>query len=138
MTYSSITYQDSGAKKTAVRVEGATSHAALETLATGLQTHSNCATPYTGFVKAHPAPGTAVNAVYRSVEDKAVLSFKDANDRTVKISIAAPKDAIFDHSSNPIKVLAAIGNDVATKMSTATGKTLTFVGGVKWGKPKRG
>ena len=135
MGYSTITFTD-GSIQMPVKVEGAgMTQAKLEALADEIKTHSNAV--YTGvsvfFEKS--SPGTPIAATFQSAKDKALCTFRTADAKIVKLSIPAPKAAIFDKMTGVRNVLGTIGASLATALSTATGKTLTFSKGRFVNKP---
>jgi len=123
--YSTLQFAGAKGGTTSCRIEGVTSGAALNTLGTGLLTHTNAS--YVGYriytEVATPTPPT--DSPFAGVFDKAVMVFKTSGNDVVKISLPAPKASIFDWNNGKRFVLGAVMTDVATKLGAATGKTLT-------------
>lgn len=137
MGYSSIQFQDFNKAVMPVKVESATmTQAKLESLGAALKAHSNAIVDGVTVFYKNSAPGTAVNALFEVVKDKALIVMRDANSRIVKTTIPAPKASIFTSVVKGVRIVSqTVGDDVASAMSTATGKTLTFLNGRFVNKP---
>lgn len=137
MGYSTIYFKDYNEYTMPVKVEGANmTQAKMETLATSLRAFSNAATPGVSVYFAMGSPGTAVNAEHALAKDKALIVLRGADGKIVKVSIPAPKASLFDRVFKGVRLVSATdGATIATAMSTATGKTLTFLNGRFVNKP---
>lgn len=139
MGYSTIQFKDHTDAVVPVKIEaGSITPAQLQTLAASLEGHSNAV--YTGVSVFYPnaSAGTPTNAQFQLSKDKALITLRDANGRIVKVNIVAPKLSIFDSTIKGVRyVSSTVGASVATAMSTATGKTLTFLQGRFVNKPGR-
>ena len=140
MGYSTIQFKDHTDALMPVKIESAAmTQAKLETLATALLAHTNAVVMGVSVYFAKGTPGAPTNATHDLVKDKALLTFRDATGRIVKITIPAPKASIFDNVLKGVRYVSqAVGTSVATDLSTATGKTLTFLQGRFVNKPGRG
>lgn len=135
MGYSTITFTD-GSINMPVKVESDTmTQAKLEALAGEIKTHSNAVWNGVSVYFENDSPGTPTAATYQSVKDKALCTFRSSDGRIVKLSVPAPKAAIFDKQTGVRNVIGTVGNSLATALSTATGKTLTFSKGRFVNKP---
>lgn len=135
MGYSSMTFTDGDAQMP-VKVEATgMTQAKLEALADAIKTQSNAVYSGVSVFFANAAPGTPTAAVHQSVKDKALCTFRSSDGRIVKLTVPAPKAAIFDKQTGVRNVLGTIGDTLATALSTATGKTLTFMKGRFVNKP---
>lgn len=135
-SYSTITFND-GSVSMPVRVEGVTSQNNLETLADDIKGYSNAV--YTGVSVFYPnaSPGSPTAATFQSVKDKALLTFRSSTNDIVKLTIPAPKASVFNTLNGVKAVTGTVGTALATSLSTATGKTLTFMKGRFVNKPGR-
>ena len=133
-SYSTITWSD-GAKRMPVRIEGVATQTALETLAGEMKTYSNAIYPGVSVFYENASPGAPTAATYQSVAAKAVLTFRSSDNDIVKLSVPAPKASMFNSLTGVQTVTGVAGNALATALSTATGKTLTFLQGVFASRP---
>lgn len=135
MGYSTITFTDGDAQMP-VKVESATmTQSKLEALAADIKAESNAVYTGVSVFFANATPGTPTAAVHQSVKDKALCTFRTSDGKIVKLTIPAPKAALFDKQTGIRNVLAAKGASLATSLSTATGKTCTFLKGRFVNKP---
>lgn len=137
MGYSSIQFKDHTNALMPVKVESSSmTQAKLEALGTALVAHSNAVVTGVSVFFANGSPGTPTNAAHDVVKDKALIVMRDAAGKIVKISIPAPKSAIFTKVMKGVRIVSdAVGADVASAVGTATGKTLTFLNGRFVNKP---
>ena len=133
-SYSTITWSD-GAKRMPVRVEGVTSQSALETLADSMKTYSNAVYMGVSVFFENASPGSPTAATYQSVAAKAVCTFRTSDNDIVKLSVPAPKASMFNTLTGVQTVTGTAGNALASALSTATGKTCTFLQGVFASRP---
>jgi hypothetical protein len=137
MGYSSIQFKDYTNTLMPVKVESSSmTQSKLETFATALKAHSNAVVEGVNVFFKNASPGTPVNASHELVKDKALIVMRDANSRIVKTTIPAPKASIFPSTVKGVRIVSqTVGEDVATTLGTATGKTLTFMNGRFVNKP---
>lgn len=137
MGYSTITFSD-GDVQMPVKVEAASmTQAKLEALADDIKAQSNAIYTGVSVFFANASPGTPTAAQHQSVKDKALCTFRTSDNKIVKLTIPAPKAAIFDKQTGVRNVLASVGNNLAASLTTATGKTCTFLKGRFVNKPGR-
>ena len=133
-----IKFRDAQNVDSIARIDGPTTHAALDTLAGALKTYSNAIWVETRMASVNDTPGSAGTDPWKSVEEKAVIMLRDTDtQKVVRVSIPAPIDStVFDYNagSGP-RVKTTVGTAVATAMSTATGRTFSFLGGKLHGRP---
>lgn len=137
MGYSTIHFKDHTNAVMPVKVESASmTQAKLEALGTTLDGYSNAVVTGVSVFFANASPGTPTNAAHELVKDKALIVMRDATGKIVKITIPAPKASIFTSVVKGVRIVGqTTGDAVATAVSTATGKTVTFLHGRFVNKP---
>ena len=129
VTYSSISFLDTHNKKVNCRIEGVTDGAALATLAGHMQSISNASWQSYRIETTNSSKRTPLTGERSSCSVKAVFVFTDADLHIYKMSVPAPLLSIIEQTAKGETIKNATGVDMATKLGTATGRTLAFKSG---------
>lgn len=135
VTYSSISFLDTHNKRVNCRIEGVTDGAKLAALAAEMQTISNASWQGYRIETVNGTKRTPLTGERSSCAVKAVFVFSDADNRIYKMSVPAPLLAIIEQTAKGEIIKNATGVDMATKLGTATGRTLAFKSGRILQKP---
>jgi hypothetical protein len=137
MGYSTIQFKDYSNALMPVKIESSSmTQAKLETLGGVLLGYSNAVVTGVSVWFAKGTPGTPTNAEHGLVKDKALIVMRGADSRIVKVTIPAPKATLFTNVIKGVRIVDPTeGAAIAAAMSTATGKTLTYLNGRFVNKP---
>ena len=129
VSYSSISFLDTHNKRVNCRIEGVTDGSALATLAGHMQAISNASWQGYRIETVNASKRTPLTGERSSCTVKAVFVFTDTDLRIYKMSVPAPLLSIIQQDGKGETIKLATGTDMATKLGTATGRSLTFKSG---------
>ena len=129
VSYSSISFLDTHNKRVNCRVEGVTDGGKLATLAADMQNISNASWQGYRIETVNGSKRIPLTGERSSATVKAVFVFSDADNHIYKMSVPAPLLSIIQQDDKGETIKLATGTDMATKLGTATGRTLAFKSG---------
>lgn len=135
VSYSSISFLDTHGKRVNCRVEGVTDGSKLAQLAADMQAISNASWQGYRIETVNSSKRVPLTGERSSCAVKAVFVFADADNHIFKMSVPAPLLSIIEQTAKGEVIAVAVGQSMATKLGTATGRTLTYRSGRILQKP---